>query len=911
MGIPTALSQRVRAGHAVLVAGLGFFDPPSARGWVPMLRRLAEKLGNDGARGRDSARGVLDLINRGRLADALSFLRQQLPDEVLRQVIADVSVIPGASSPAVEQAARWPFRGVINTSFDDAWERAWRGRGGRRLLARQLADGARLDEGAAPFLLSALGTLGDPETLCLSPGDLRRRPLPAAVAGFLRGLFADRTFVFAGFRPGDPDLRLVLEAMLGGAPSKGDHYFVQHEANLAPDSELDAGVLGAGLDVVPVRWGGSLEEFFAALGRADVDGVAGSSASDGGTTVPRFQMPESRATPAVNGGAGATGSAPAPGVGVINGISRGDKGSGPHLSAGSPGMASSPEWIREQHAAITAAPVPERPVLFERAGDVCRERLRNPVQAISYYRSALAIEPGRRSALSKLADLYAKHRHFPAAEEILVRLAQTEPPGEGRARLLRQAAAIANDELDRPARAAQLLDKALDEAPTEVETFEALERLFNQEKNWQSLARLYQKMARELDSDGPGRPVKLRAMDGLADLALRFSKDPRVALKALEAADVLDPANIDRKALMAGLYQQVGPSEFPRAAALHHATIAADPERFGSYRALAELYRATGELDRLWCVASTLSFLRKADDDLREVFERGRAKHGGSPPQPLSPEVWSRIAHPDEDRDFGALFALLGPILLSAHAVLPEHLALRPDERLPDLSGPVAAADAPVLRAIAAARRYFDVPGLEIYGRPSERTPVTLRMVRGAGAGEVVPVLILGAPLLGNMDPAEALFTLARPLVMLRPERVACSLPSGRAAVRIGFEAALLLGGLKPPSEALRADVERLTPQLEALLTKPARERLVVSVRRLVAKHGGVFPDVDRWFAGVELSALRASFLLVNDLVAAARSLAAEAAAGNAISAKLWLKDLVAFSISEPYFEARRALGLG
>jgi tetratricopeptide (TPR) repeat protein len=900
MGIPTALSQRVRAGHAVLVAGLGFFDPPSARGWVPLLRRLAEKLGNDGVRGRDSARGVLDLVNRGRLADALSFLRQQLPDEVLRQVIADVSVMPGATSPAVELAARGAFRGVISTSFDDAWERAWRGRGGRRLLARQLGEAPRMDDAAAPFLLSALGTLGDPDTLCLSAGDLRRRPLPAAVAGFLRGLFADRTFVFAGFRPGDPDLRLVLEHMLGGAPSKGDHFLVQHESNLAPDSELDAGIVAAGLDVVPVRWGGSLEEFFAALGRGDADPVHASNGSDGSTTVPRFQMPEGRGTPAVTGAA-------ATGAGVVNGASRGDKGSGPNLSAGGAGVAGSPDWIREQHAAITAAPVAERPLLFERAGDVCRERLRNPVQAISYYRSALAIEPQRRSALTKLAELYVKHRHFPAAEEILVRLAQIEPPGEGRARLLRQAAAIANDELDRPARAAQLLDKALDEAPTQVETFEALERLFNQEKNWQSMARLYQKMARELDSDGPGRPVKLRAMDGLADLALRFSKDPRVALKALEAADVLDPANIDRKALMAGLYQQVGPAEFPRAAALHHATIAVDPERFGSYRALAELYKATGEQDRLWCVASTLLFLRKADDDLKEVFERGRAKYGGTPTQPLTPEIWTRIAHPDEDRDFGALFALLGPVLQSAQAVLPEHLALRADERLPDSAG--ASTDSPILRTIAAARRLFDVPSLEIYARNSERTPVTLRMVRQGG--DLVPVMILGAPLLGAMDPGEALFTLARPLVLLRPERIACSLPSGRAAVRIGFEAALLLGGLKPPSEALRGDVERLVPQLETLLTKPARERLVVSVRRLVAKHGGVFPDVDRWFAGVEQSAVRASFLMVNDLVAAARSLAAEAAAGNAISAKLRLKDLVGFSISEPYFEARRALGLG
>lgn len=160
MGIPTALSQRVRAGHAVLVAGFGFFDPPSARGWVPLLRRLAERLGGEGPKFKESARAVLDLVNRGRLGDALAFLRQQLPDEALRQVIAEVMVIPGTPPAAIDRAARWPFRGIVSTSFDDTWERVWRGRGGRRLLARQLGevkDVAKLDDGATPFLLPALG----------------------------------------------------------------------------------------------------------------------------------------------------------------------------------------------------------------------------------------------------------------------------------------------------------------------------------------------------------------------------------------------------------------------------------------------------------------------------------------------------------------------------------------------------------------------------------------------------------------------------------------------------------------------------------------------------------------------------------------------------------------------------------
>ena len=133
---------------------------------------------------------------------------------------------------------------------------------------------------------------------------------------------------------------------------------------------------------------------------------------------------------------------------------------------------------------------------------------------------------------------------------------------------------------------------------------------------------------------------------------------------------------------MAGLYPQAGPSEVERATAMHHAAIAADPDRLrlvpGAGRAVPH---RPGQRDRLWCVAATLSFLRKADDELREVYERGRSVRTGPIPQRFGPEVWARIAHPDEDRDFSSLFAALGPVLAGVQAMDRAALGLRPEER--------------------------------------------------------------------------------------------------------------------------------------------------------------------------------------------------------------------------------------
>jgi tetratricopeptide (TPR) repeat protein len=905
MGIPSALTERIRAGQGVLVAGLGFFSTPATRGWELLLRRLAERFASGGGTDkREAARTILDLVNRGRYGAAVAWLRQRVPDEAFRQVLAEQQGGGGKPPESLSLAARLPWRGVVATFFPELWDKTLKNGRARRLDARVLAERERLEDGVSPFVLNALGSFAEPGSLAVSAAELRRRPGMDAVAGFLRSLYADRSFVFLGFRPGDPDLRLLVDNLLGAAPTRAEHYLLLAD-NDAGDADLQTEIAGAELGLTPVAYAGTLEELLGMW--AGVPEPVDSEAHSDSTTA-EIRLEDGTRKDGRDGGRkqGRDGGRKQGRDGVRKDGANGEPdGRGDPLSKS--GLI---DWVREQHANIEATPPLERAALYERMGDVFRERLRNPVQAISYFRSALEHDPGRRSVLVKLSDLYRTHKHWAGAEETLVKLAEVEPTADRRAQLLSQAAAIALDELDRPVRAAQLLERALDEAPELPATFETLERLLNQEKNWQALARLYQKMARELDADGPGRALKLRAMDGLAELALRFSKDPKVALRALEAADTLDPANPDRKALMAGLYAQAGPDQHVRAVAMHHAAIAADPDRFTSYRALAELYRAAGDRDRLWCVAATMSFLRKADDELREIYERGRAARLGPLTQPFGPEVWARVAHPDEDRDFSALFAVLGPVLAGVKASTPEGLGLRPEERVG-----AAFNDGPVGRALALVAHALDSPKLQVFQRPGDRRPVTLRIVRLGH--DFVPALVLSGPLAGqahahaHVDIGEATFSLARALVMLRPERMVCAVEAGRAVARVGLEAALHMAGLKAPSEALRGEVERMTAELGTLLPPTTRDHIIAGARRLIAKHGGAFPDVDRWCNAVELSAARAAFLLVNDLVVSARALAAEAGAQGSLSVKQRLKDLVAFSISESYFEARGLLGLG
>src|SRR5215211_301819 len=179
MAIPAALTERVRAGNGVLVAGLGFLDPQTARGWEPLLRRLAERFAAGGGQGpsggpqlqmqahdrRDHARAILDLINRGHYAAAVAWLRQRLPGEAWRQALGDVPDWTTKAPEAVALAARLPWRGVIASCLPEAWEKTLKNGRARRLDARVLSEGDRIDDGVNPFLLHVLGSFSDPDSL--------------------------------------------------------------------------------------------------------------------------------------------------------------------------------------------------------------------------------------------------------------------------------------------------------------------------------------------------------------------------------------------------------------------------------------------------------------------------------------------------------------------------------------------------------------------------------------------------------------------------------------------------------------------------------------------------------------------------------------------------------------------------
>jgi tetratricopeptide (TPR) repeat protein len=556
-------------------------------------------------------------------------------------------------------------------------------------------------------------------------------------------------------------------------------------------------------------------------------------------------------------------------------------------------------WVRETRALVESAPEGDRAVLHELVGDTYRDRLGDPVQAIAAYRSALGAQPERRSVLEKLVVLYTGHKHWRAAVEALGKLAALEPTPTARAALLQRAALIERDELESHEKAAELLERALDDAPGLVEAFDALEAILTEGKQWKELARALRTALRRLPEGGEGdadRATRVRLSHRLGEVLRLHLDDLDGARAAYAVADALEPRNPGRQALLVELYALAGREHAEAAIALHQRLIAADPDRLPSYRALAQLYRDVGAEDKLWCVAATLCFLRKADDELRAVFEARRPDRTAVTER-IPAELWRRLAHPAEDVLVGRLFALAGPFVALAAAEAHTVLGLRRAERVDPASD-----ERPAARALARACHALGTTPPDLFFDGKEREALVLRNLR-EGATHT-PALVVGTLEAKGQpsDLAELDFRVARAAALLRPETLLRGL-APPALLQNALESLLAIGGALPvPMDSLSEEIAALVP---AELAGPLGEE----ARRLVAERG-TSPSVTAWMGGVDLTSARIAFALTGDLAAAAQVIVNAPPDSSPLPAKRRLKDLVAFSVSEDYFDVRRALGV-
>jgi tetratricopeptide (TPR) repeat protein len=567
-----------------------------------------------------------------------------------------------------------------------------------------------------------------------------------------------------------------------------------------------------------------------------------------------------------------------------------------------------PEALIDAKKALlhTAGP-DEKLKLLTEIGELCRQGLGDSARAVATWREALALRPDDHKLLHKCLDVHVEDRAWPQALELLEQLIAVEKVATVRAKYRHAAGLICRDELGRTADAAAQLSAALDDDPTLARSAKSLERLYRDRQEWKELARFYRKALKRLGPESPGdadgcNGERLRVWSALADVCQVQLGEPASALAALEVALVFDRDNLERHKRLADLYVQAGPDGFERAIVEHQYILGRQKNRVLSYRALKHLYIQMGQREKSVHVSHALMLLNKAEPDDHEKVARHRvtAELLATARRALGDEQWARLCHPDEDRRLDALFAIVGPMVAMAQAQPHKALGLGRKEAL--------AVDDP--RSFAKALRYISATlgtsGVEAYARPEQKEPVTFAAC--IERHELVPVFVLGAPLVGDKRPErEQVFELARRVAHLRPERlIRLVMPSAQQLGRV-IAAAMAIGDDDGDDHG---DVGKTVAALRRALPAAALADVAAIGRALRADEVQGEAAALAWLQATDLTALRAGYALAGDLEVCARLIAAEPPPATALPATQRLLDLVWSSVTEELFIVRKHLGL-
>ncbi|HOU94112.1 MAG TPA: hypothetical protein PLU22_23840, partial [Polyangiaceae bacterium] len=122
------------------------------------------------------------------------------------------------------------------------------------------------------------------------------------------------------------------------------------------------------------------------------------------------------------------------------------------------------------------------------------------------------------------------------------------------------------------------------------------------------------------------------------------------------------------------------------------------------------------------------------------------------------------------------------------------------------------------------------------------------------------------------------------------------------------FAAIKLISPQFPVAPELEGPVRDALTALEAGIQGQARDHLARIVAQLIQSGGAL--DLKRWVNGVDLTADRVGLLVAHDLETSVEIVRASDDSASAVPREERQKQLVLYSISEPFFELRRHLGV-
>lgn len=530
---------------------------------------------------------------------------------------------------------------------------------------------------------------------------------------------------------------------------------------------------------------------------------------------------------------------------------------------------------------------PERVALLSTIAD---DALKAAAAALA---DALQLRPGDRGLLERLRVLHETTGDHAHAVNDAVALAETIGDPATRARALADAARLCADKTGNVGRAVALYEAAIADDPTVAGAFEAVESVLLASGDAAGVEGAYDRQIERLRAHHEVE-AEARLLEKLAVHREAQLQDWQGAAAALDRLITLRPEDVDARLRLSAVLEKHG--EDALAVRCLEVAAALAPKHAPTFRALHRVSIKRNDLDRAFNAAAVLVHHEEAEPEEQALYRLHAPRIAMQPAQALPDAAFALLAPADHDPIVTAIVASISDaaVALRLEQLRAAKLVSKVDPRdQQDLERSTVSA----VRTVGWAARFFAMKPPAVYTRPGEPSGLS-------HLPESEPAVALGDALLTGRSVPELAFLIGYELATLRLIGRVGAFHASLAELRTLVVAAI---GLFVPSE-LPDDVAAVRDALGPRLDAVRRLRLREAVSALGERGGQL--DILRFLRSLERIACRAGLLACGDVNIAAHQIAMDGRTIGGLTAAERVRDLVGFSVSEPYAQLRGGLGL-
>ena len=554
------------------------------------------------------------------------------------------------------------------------------------------------------------------------------------------------------------------------------------------------------------------------------------------------------------------------------------------------------DLVRTKRSRLELAVPSERFDLLLEIGDIEFQKLADRRQAQKTLASALEERPDDRRLLTKLMQLYSEEKDWAKLVEVVLKLAEFVEDPRQRAKYLHTAAIVSWRQIGELDNALAFYERALEFDPSLTKALDEATELCRQKGDHAGVERFLNRQL-EKAKDANDRPKLVVVLKQLGELYRTSLSEPEMAIDAYEAAQAFDPDDKSFDEILADLYASDVKNYLDKAVRAQAQMLRQNPYRVESYKLLRRLYTESKRADASWCLCQALGVLNLAEPDEERFYKRHLAQDPAAAQSVLSEDDWAALTHAEVDPLLTRIFALVQPVIIRARTQPLEATGVDRRYAIDLTQHPYA-----ISQTLHYAAGVFGMTPPLVFQNPND----------AGGLGFLhahEPSIVLGR---AAFDPNFAMqpmaFVAGRHLAYYRPGfYVRHLVPTGTGLKAWLFAAIKLSAPQFPIAPELEGQVQEATTAMMAAFQGVERELLASQVSKLLT--AGTTLDLKKWVAAIDLTADRAGMLLAHNLEIAAEVMRATED-GASVPGKDRMKEIVLFSISEPYLELRQKLGI-